>query len=195
MLSSIFSTLGYALRLYSYLCIGYVFLSWVTSSDSPISSFLSEACSPYLNWFKRFRFAQIGALDFSPILAIGILSLLSNMCFQISIRGFFSPVSIIQSLISIFWSFFSFIINIFIIALVIRLILDMSSSYRSGNFVYMLDRFLSPVFVRVHNLLGGKFMSVRKQIVVCLIIVIIIRLILGAVFGSAYILFRGFRII
>ncbi|UTC67100.1 MULTISPECIES: YggT family protein [unclassified Treponema] len=193
MISSLFNTLGFAVKLYSYLCIIYIFLSWIGSRSR--GGFLYEICNPYLGWFRRFKFTQVGMVDFSPILAIGVLSLFSNILFQIADTRTFSVLGIVLNLIAIIWSFFSFLLNFFIIILIIRLVLDFSENYRRGNFADMLDRFLSPVFVRVHKLSGGKFMSLRKQIIVCLIVLILMRFLLGALIGSLGVMFKYFRLV
>ncbi len=193
MISSLFNTLGFAVKIYSYLCIVYIFLSWFGSHSR--GGFLYEICDPYLSWFRRFKFTQIGMVDFSPILAIGILSLFSSVLFQIADMRTFSVLGIILNLVGIVWSFFSFLLNFFIIILIIRLVLDFSENYRQGNFADMLDRFLSPVFVRVHKLSGGRFMSLRKQIIVCLIVLILIRFLLGAFIGSLSVMFTYFRFV
>lgn len=193
MISSLFSTLGFAVKIYSYLCIIYIFLSWLGSNSR--GGFLYEICEPYLSWFRRFKFTQIGMVDFSPILAIGILSIFAGLLFQIAETRTFSLLRLALTIVSIVWSFFSFLLNFFIIILIIRLVLDFSENYRQGNFADMLDRFLSPVFVRVHRLSGGKFMSLRKQIIVCLIILILIRFLLGAFIGSLSVMFTYFRFI
>lgn len=191
MISSLFNTFGFAVKIYSYLCIVYIFLSWFGSNSR--GGFLYEICDPYLSWFRRFRFTQIGMIDFSPILAIGVLSLFSSVLFQISDMRTFSVLGIALNLVGIVWSFFSFLLNFFIIILIIRLVLDFSENYRQGNFADMLDRFLSPVFVRVHKLSGGRFMSLRKQIIVCLIVLLFLRFLLGAFIGSLSVLFTYFR--
>ena len=193
MISSLFNTFGFAVKIYSYLCIVYIFLSWFGSNSR--GGFLYEICDPYLSWFRRFKFTQIGMVDFSPILAIGILSLFSGVLFQIADMRTFSVLGIILNLVGIVWSFFSFLLNFFIIILIIRLVLDFSENYRQGNFADMLDRFLSPVFVRVHKLSGGSFMSLRKQIIVCLIVLILIRFLLGAFIGSLSVMFTYFRFV
>ena len=190
MISSLFSTLGFAVKIYSYLCIIYIFLSWFGSNSR--GGFLYEICEPYLSWF---RITQIGMVDFSPILAIGILSIFAGLLFQIAETRTFSLLRLALTLVGIVWSFFSFLLNFFIIILIIRLVLDFSENYRQGNFADMLDRFLSPVFVRVHRLSGGKFMSLRKQIIVCLIVLILIRFLLGAFIGSLSVMFTYFRFI
>ena len=188
MISSLFSTLGFAVKIYSYLCIIYIFLSWFGSHSR--GGFLYEICEPYLSWFRRFKFTQIGMVDFSPILAI-----FAGLLFQIAETRTFSLLRLALTLVGIVWSFFSFLLNFFIIILIIRLVLDFSENYRQGNFADMLDRFLSPVFVRVHRLSGGKFMSLRKQIIVCLIVLILIRFLLGAFIGSLSVMFTYFRFI
>ena len=193
MISSLFNTFGFAVKIYSYLCIVYIFLSWFGSNSR--GGFLYEICDPYLSWFRRFKFTQIGMVDFSPILAIGILSLFSGVLFQIADMRTFSVLGIALNLVGIVWSFFSFLLNFFIIILIIRLVLDFSENYRQGNFADMLDRFLSPVFVRVHKLSGGRFMSLRKQIIVCLIVLILIRFLLGAFIGSLSVMFTYFRFV
>ena len=191
MISSLFNTFGFAVKIYSYLCIVYIFLSWFGSNSR--GGFLYEICDPYLSWFRRFKFTQIGMVDFSPILAIGILSLFSGVLFQIADMRTFSVLGIALNLVGIVWSFFSFLLNFFIIILIIRLVLDFSENYRQGNFADMLDRFLSPVFVIVHKLSGGRFMSLRKQIIVCLIVLLLLRFLLGAFIGSLSVLFTYFR--
>ena len=193
MISSLFNTLGFAVKIYSYLCIVYIFLSWFGSHSR--GGFLYEICDPYLSWFRRFRFTQIGMVDFSPILAIGVLSLFSSVLFQIADMRTFSVLGIALNLVGIVWSFFSFLLNFFIIILIIRLVLDFSENYRQGNFADMLDRFLSPVFVRVHKLSGGRFMSLRKQIIVCLIVLLLLRFLLGAFIGSLSVMFTYFRFV
>ncbi len=193
MLSSLFSTIGFVVKIYSYLCIAYIFLSWLSPMSR--SGFFDEVCGPYLNWFRRFRFTQIGMLDFSPILALGFLQILSQFFYRLSATNVFSPLSFLISIIAIIWSFFSFVLNFFVIILAVRLILDFLPEYRHGNFTQMLDRFLSPVFVKIHRLLGGRFISIREQIIISLAVCIAARFLLGALVGSALIGFRGFEIL
>lgn len=106
-----------------------------------------------------------------------------------------APIDILLALVKIVWSFLSFVINFFIIILVLRLILDFIPEYRNGNIANMLDRFLAPVFVKIYELSGRKFMTARKQIIICLIAVITIRLLLGMLVGSGLHLFRAFSIV
>lgn len=193
MLSSIFHTCGFAVKIYSYFCIAYIFLSWVNRGSTV--GFLAELCEPYLRIFRRWKFTQIGYVDFSPILALGVLSIISQVFFSLAYMRLVAPIDILLALVKIVWSFLSFVINFFIIILVLRLILDFIPEYRNGNIANMLDRFLAPVFVKIYELSGRKFMTARKQIIICLIAVITIRLLLGMLVGSGLHLFRAFSIV
>lgn len=51
-----------------------------------VLSFLRDVCEPYLRIFRRV-IPQIGAFDFSPIVAILVLSLLNTLIVQGIVRG------------------------------------------------------------------------------------------------------------
>ena len=40
---------------------------------------LAEICDPYLNLFKKIRILRAGPFDFTPILAIGVLVIISSI--------------------------------------------------------------------------------------------------------------------
>ena len=62
---------------YSLLIFAYVLTSWfrVPYSLSPVQRFLYDVCEPYLRLFRRIL-PPLGALDLSPIIAIGSLYVL-----------------------------------------------------------------------------------------------------------------------
>lgn len=51
-----------------------------------VLGFLRDVCEPYLRIFRRIV-PQIGAFDFSPIVAIIVLSLINSVLVQGAIRG------------------------------------------------------------------------------------------------------------
>ncbi|MGE7913856.1 YggT family protein [Lysinibacillus xylanilyticus] len=76
--------LGYAsiaFKIYSYMLVGYVLLSWVPAAqDSAIGRFLKKVCEPYLGIFRKF-IPPIGMIDISPIVAIFMLNFIENGLF------------------------------------------------------------------------------------------------------------------
>ena len=146
MFGNLFYILGNVIGIYIWVCIIRIFLSWSpVLLMNPIGQFLCEACDPYLGFFRRFSFLQIGGIDFSPILSLGALSLLKNICFSIYALGGFSLLGIIFILLSTAWQIVSFLLNICILLSLMRFILDFSYKYRSSLFSTLIDSFFRPI--------------------------------------------------
>lgn len=69
-----------ALQLYMYLIFGYVIASWFENVAwvRDLRRTLAPLCEPYLQVFRRVV-PPIGGLDFSPAVAIIVLSLVRNL--------------------------------------------------------------------------------------------------------------------
>ncbi|MEV2281205.1 YggT family protein [Paenibacillus larvae] len=67
---SIITTIGLLSRIYFYMFIFYVLLSWVPNArESYIGELLGKIVEPYLSIFRRF-IPPLSILDISPIVAI-----------------------------------------------------------------------------------------------------------------------------
>lgn len=67
-----------AIRIYTYVLIAGVLMSWVPSiKESSIGQIISRVTDPYLDLFRRF-IPPIGMIDISPIVAIYALHLASK---------------------------------------------------------------------------------------------------------------------
>jgi len=65
----------FALNLYSWAIIIYILMSWFPGArESSFGEMLGKICEPYLEIFRRF-IPPLGMIDFSPIVAIIVLSL------------------------------------------------------------------------------------------------------------------------
>ena len=72
-LDLLYTVLYYALQLYTFAIIAYIFMSWFPGArESAFGEFLSNICEPYLAPFRRI-IPPIGMFDFSPIVAIFLL--------------------------------------------------------------------------------------------------------------------------
>ena len=67
---------------YTLLLLGYIITSWIRLPYSPwlnrVQRFLYDVCDPYLRIFRRF-IPPLGPLDLSPMVAIIVLFVLSNV--------------------------------------------------------------------------------------------------------------------
>ncbi len=146
LLMNMFYLLGNIIHIYSWVCIIRIILSWSPNLlMNPLGQFVCEACDPYLMFFRRFKFTQIAGLDFSPIIALGALSLLQNICFSMYLQGSFSILGLIVILLSSLWKLVKFFLNLFVFIAFLRFILDFSYKYSSSMFCIVLDRLFSPL--------------------------------------------------
>lgn len=177
MIQSFFSTLGSLVSIYSFICLIRILMSWIPDLEySQAGRFIAGLCDPWLNWFRRFKFTRIGMVDFSPVLALGVLSVASMAFSTFAMTGQISIAVILSGLLQVVWSFFSFFLNILILFLVIRLIYDLVSRYSYSPFWTMLDRFLNPPIAKITAFFhSGKPLSYRMSLIVTLVTVIVLR--------------------
>ena len=191
---SLLLTVRQLINAYLFLCFIKILLSWVPSAAySSFGRVLSSICDPYLNWFRRFRFTRIGMVDFSPILSLGILSIAAQLITSVLATGTISLWAVVVSIIQLIWSFVSFILNLLIIFLIIRLGYDLFGSSNSSPFWYNLDRFLSPVIAKTTGFFQRKPLQYRTRLVLTIILILLLRIVLGLFFGSLVLQFQVIR--
>ena len=196
MLRSLLLTLRQIINVYLFLCFIKILLSWVPSAAySSFGRMLSSICDPYLNWFRRFRFTRIGIVDFSPILSLGILSIAAQLITSLLSTGTISFWGLCVSIIRLVWSFISFMLNLLIIFLIVRLVYDIFGSSNTSPFWYNLDRFLSPVIAKVTGFFPRKPLQYRTRLILTIIIILLIRIALGLFFGSLLFQFQVISIL
>ncbi|MGP1594363.1 MAG: YggT family protein [Treponema sp.] len=191
---SLLTTISQLISIYSFLCLIRIIISWIPQAAySSFGQVISSICDPYLNWFRRFRFTQIGIVDFSPILALGVLSIASQLCTSILATGQISLWIVFIGIIELLWSFFSFVTNLLIIFLVLRLLYDIFNFANGSPFWYSLDRFLNPVISQTMQFVPVKtHLQYRAKLIITIIAVVALRMLLGLFVGS---LFSGFHVI
>ncbi|WP_018664063.1 YggT family protein [Heyndrickxia acidiproducens] len=62
------------LRIYSYILLIYIFMSWFNIRDTQIGRLFGQLCEPYLEPFRRV-IPPLGMIDISPIVAFIVLDL------------------------------------------------------------------------------------------------------------------------
>ena len=178
-MQDIFLALASVVQLYSFLCVIYILLSWVPDLRfSSVGRFLSALCEPFLNLFRRFRFTRIGPVDFSHILALGALSVVSMTLNRLARTGTFSAGYILAAIVQILWSFFSFLLTLLLLFLLVRVIYDFTSGRKMrSDFWIMLDNFLNPVIRYVSQLFfRNRNVLYRTRLLVTFCAVLIVRL-------------------
>lgn len=181
MLQLFFKTCSSVIAVYSFICLIRIFMTWIPQvQNTPFAHVISGITDPYLNWFHRFSFTRIAMMDFSPILAIGILSLGSSLFATLSNAGTITLGIVLAGILNVLWSFFGFFLNFILFFLIIRLVYDFFSRYGSSQFWTMLDRLLNPLISYITRLFGrGRTMKYRTSLILTLAVTLVVRVGLG----------------
>ena len=174
---SIFAALSQLVQIYSLVCVIYILLTWIPGLRySAFGRALASICEPFLNLFRRFRFTRIGMADFSPILALGALSVISMALSRFAYTGAFSFGFVLAGVVQVVWSFFSYLLTLLLIFLAARVIYDLFFS--SGNrspFWVMLDNFLNPIISFVSQIFFRSGGSYRARLIATLACMLVLR--------------------
>ncbi len=173
----VFRILTAALSIYSLLCVIRIFLTWIPGlSYSPFGRFLSSICDPFLNLFSGIRWLRFGAIDFSPIVALAVLSMASFVLENLSHGGQISFALILALIIQTAWSIFTAILLFLIIIVAIRLIVVWTGGDRKSSIWYQIDSSLSPFVYSITKLFsGGKPVAYKNALTLALIVLIVLR--------------------
>lgn len=127
------------LSIYSFVIWIRIMSSWINPFPRPGSFTYYLACivDPYLNTFRSSRF-RAGMLDFSPIIGIGVLSVVQSVFEIYGTYGMMSLSLIVQLFISAFWSYG---VSIFFTFGFILLVMKTIASFMTGsNFSMVMER-------------------------------------------------------
>lgn len=181
MLQSLFYTISSLISVYSLVCLIRVVMTWMPNLEyTTAGRFLASVCDPYLNWFRRFSFSRIGAIDFSPIFALGLLSVASMTFSTLAVTGRITVGVILAGILQVLWSFIAFLLNILVVMLIIRLIYDFFHRYSYSQFWTVVDRMLNPPIARVTSFFFRRqVISYRASLALTLAVMIALRVGLG----------------
>jgi YggT family protein len=129
-----------------------VLLTWIQGPHlhGKFYDVLQKMCDPYLNWFRRFKVFQTGTMDFSPIIAMSVLSVAGNIFSVIASYGRISLGIILAILLSAVWSFVSFFLGFFIIVLILQLISFSTNRDVYNGFWRIVDLITQPILYRIN---------------------------------------------
>lgn len=169
MLRILINTAAGAVSLYSTLCFFRIILTWFPSLNySAIGKFLSSICDPYLNLFSRLPL-RIGMFDFTAMIAIGILYVISSILGNISTSGYISLSMILANLLSIVWSIASSIATVIMIIFIVRYLVSIfsrTSNQYDSPWQRFDDAIRNMVFKICNFFTGGRSISYKTALLI-----------------------------
>jgi YggT family protein len=144
-----------------------------------VSRFLGELCDPYLNYFRRFTFLRLGNLDFSPVVALALLSALSSLASGISAAKRVSVGIILAQAVAVCSSVISSVLGLLSLLLVIRLIAALAAPHSTYGLWVSLDRTFAPFLDRISNSFKHRPFSWTGTLALGLAALVVVNLLLG----------------
>lgn len=117
---------------------------------------LIAVTEPYLAYFRRFTIFRAANIDFSPIAGIIVLVILQNITSTIARVGSISIGIILGIIVSAVWSAFSFILVLFLILMIVRLLGFAFRVNPVSPIWQTLDFIIQPVVLPISNFLSGN---------------------------------------
>ena len=174
---SISLILSGAISIYTLLCFVRIFLTWIPGSErSGFGRFLCQICDPYLNLFRRFSFLRIGAMDFTPTIALLVLVGASSVLTGVLQVGRITVSGILVMLIQLVWGIISSILGLLILILAIRLIALFISKNYSSSFWSVFDQTITPLIYRISGTFSRTTLPFKTAIIISLIALALLSL-------------------
>ncbi|MCQ2592354.1 MAG: YggT family protein [Treponema sp.] len=179
MIRTILNIISGVLSLYSMLCLIDIILSWFPRAKySSFGRFISSICDPYLGIFSNIRWLQFGNIDFSPIVSLGLLSLVSTILGRIINTGVLHIGGILGTIIYSVWSIASSLISILFLLILIRWIALLANHGQtsSTSIWYQVDNFLHNIAFKIGRTFYKKteFLDYKKALLISWIVLLIL---------------------
>ena len=131
-----------------------IMLTWFRGMGTGnLSSLLGKITDPYLDWFRRFPAFKTSYLDFSPIVALGVLSLVNRIFTTLAFYGTITLGIVLAMTLQAVWGAVSFLLGFMIIVLILRLIGHLSAANSGSTFWNVVETISKPVLYRINRFL------------------------------------------
>jgi YggT family protein len=155
MFQSLLNIASGLLSVFSALVFVRILLSWFSGGgvQNRLYDILCGITDPYLNYFRRFRLLRAGNMDLSPVVALAVLSIVSNVVSNAARFGSVRIGMILALCLGVLWSASSFIIGFFIAVLALRLVAYLAGANMRAPFWRIIDSVASSVQFRINRIL------------------------------------------
>jgi len=131
-----------------------IILTWFSGiGGGGLLNVLSRITDPYLNWFRRFTFLRVGYLDLSPVVALGLLSLVNRIFGTLARFGTITIGIILMLVLQALWGAVSFFLGFLIIVLALCLVGYIARANMYSSFWRIVDTISQPVLYRINRIL------------------------------------------
>lgn len=177
MISMILGLLSAAVTIYTILCFINIIISWFPGAKfTGFGKMISALTDPYMNFFSRSGWLTFGNIDFSPILSIGVLSVISSILGGITATGRLYVGGIIATVLAMLWNVTSSILSIAFLLVIIRwIVLTVKHGYTPYDSAWNnIDQFLQKIAFKVSKTFTRSPSSYSKALLITWIVFAVI---------------------
>ena len=128
---------------------------------------LSAITDPYINYFRRLKFARIGNMDFSPIIAVMVLIILLQIVNSLYLFGKITLGIVLGIVVMAIWSSISWILSFFLILIAIRLVAHLFRFDAVSPLLRTVDIIIHPLLEFLQTkLLKGRIISFQNGLLI-----------------------------
>lgn len=177
MTATILSVLSAVVTIYTLICFLSIILSWFPGAKfTSFGRFISKISDPYMNFFSKWGWLRIGNIDFSPLISIGLLSVLSSILAGIQGTGRIYFGGILATIVLMLWNIISSLLTIFLILVFVRWIVLLinkgQTSFDSGW--NQIDMIINKISYKVAGTFTKKSISYQKSLLITWITLLVI---------------------
>ena len=188
----IISVMAGIISVYMVLIFIRIILTWFSGADfGKPYVILCSICDPYLNWFRRFRLFRNSPIDFSPLIALAVLSLIHNILLSWGQRGRISIAAILIMLLSALWTIISWVLGFFIVILILRMIAFLINANIYSPFWRFIDFIAQPLMYRINRIFfPARITGYLFRIIFSIVVLLLLAALIWSVvyFGSRLLL-------
>ncbi len=163
--------------IYMLLCIVRIFFSWVPSLiNTKWGRLIARLTDPYLELFRSIALFRTPNVDFSPIVALAVLSVINNLFVTLSYAVRITLGFILSLLLDAGWSAVSFLLGFFLVIVFIRTIGFIGRLATLHPLWQILDGIINPLLFRVNRLIyRGRAVNYLQGLITGFVVVLVAR--------------------
>ncbi|GAB6277921.1 MAG: YggT family protein [Rectinema sp.] len=176
-LTSLARIMSGVVSIYMLLCIVRIFFSWMPSLiDTKWGRLIARLTDPYLDLFRTITLFRTSAVDFTPIVALTVLSVINNLFMTLSYAVRITFGFILSLLLDAGWSAVSFLLGFFLVIVLIRIIGFIARIATLHPLWQILDSMINPLLFKVNNVIyRGRAVDYLQGLITGFVVVLLVR--------------------
>jgi YggT family protein len=154
-----------------------VFFSWVPSLvNTKGGRLIARFTDPYLDLFHGIELFRTPNVDFSPIVALAVLSVVNNLFMTLSYAVRITFGFILSLILDAGWSAISFLLGFFLVIVLVRTIGFIARIATLHPLWQILDGIINPLLFKVNRLIyRGRAVDYLQGLITGFVVVLLAR--------------------